>query len=235
MPGGRVRCRRVRPRRRRCRAVEQPVLLEVGLAATLAREPEHCTRPRTTRRPPTRRRARTACSRRPIVRPGSRPAGGRHAAGPGEVIDLVLSLVGHPRRFHPPVDVLAAVVRGSRTCSPTASVTSRPLRGISSAIWMPEAEPPTTSTRPGRAAPGCGSRLGFSCWIAAAGGGDGGTCGSAAAPVASTTARTATVLVRLDVPAAVPAETRHRRAGAHRRVDRLPRSRTSIRRPRRQS
>ena len=39
-------------------------------------------------------------------------------------------------------------VRGTRTCSPTAMVTGRPERWISSASWMPVAEAPTTRTPP---------------------------------------------------------------------------------------
>src|SRR3954468_17215804 len=38
--------------------------------------------------------------------------------------------------------------RGMRTCSPTESVTGRPLRWISSASWTPVAEAPTISTPP---------------------------------------------------------------------------------------
>ena len=38
--------------------------------------------------------------------------------------------------------------RGNRTCSPTASVTGRPLRWISCASCTPVADPPTTSTPP---------------------------------------------------------------------------------------
>ena len=41
-----------------------------------------------------------------------------------------------------------------RTCSPTATVTGRPERCTSSAIWTPVAEAPTTSTPPGASAAG---------------------------------------------------------------------------------
>ena len=39
-------------------------------------------------------------------------------------------------------------MRGARTCAPTAIVTGRPERWISSASWMPVADAPTISTPP---------------------------------------------------------------------------------------
>ena len=52
-----------------------------------------------------------------------------------------------PRRYHPPLDVASAIDPGMRTCSPTARVTARPARCISSGC-RPVAEAPTTSTPP---------------------------------------------------------------------------------------
>ena len=75
-----------------------------------------------------------------------------------------------------------------RTCSPTASVTGRPLRWISSASCTPVAEPPTTSTPPSASCAGDRYVSGVTdSTDRGSAEANGGTAATLAAPVATTT------------------------------------------------
>ena len=60
---------------------------------------------------------------------------------------LIDGLAQDPGPLHPPQDVAAPVAARQPGCRPTEMTTGRPARRSSSAIWTPDTEAPTTSTR----------------------------------------------------------------------------------------
>ena len=137
--------------------VEQPAELEVGQRAHVAQRPGEL-------RPPVAdpgespdeadpdRRQGVEIERRP--RRCADDLQRREPAHPDDVVDLVVALVHHADVVHPPLDVAAPVDPRARTWAPTATVTGRPDRWISSASWMPVADAPTISTPPSASWPG---------------------------------------------------------------------------------
>src|SRR5580700_3779194 len=79
-------------------------------------------------------------------------------------------------------------MRGPRTCSPTARVTSRPERRISAAICTPVADAPTTITPPSPSWPALRYSIGVTVVTDDGTASDkAGTCATLNAPVARTT------------------------------------------------
>ena len=103
-------------------------ILRSASAHRLASDPENCALP--SRIPARRPTSFTPSGERVEVDVAAVGRAGelqrRHAARAHDVVDLVVALVVHARGVHPPVDVPAAIARGTRTCSPTASVTGAP-------------------------------------------------------------------------------------------------------------